>query len=70
MSGRIGGAVPPRSEWRQWRQIAELLDVRAHLLVVTGAHGKTGVQQGLIGSVTERFMHALPCDVLAVRSMV
>lgn len=39
-------------------------------LVVTSAHGKTGVQQGFFGSVTERFMHALPCDVLAVRSMV
>lgn len=39
-------------------------------LVVAGAHGETGIQQGLIGSVTERFMHALPCDVLAVRPTV
>lgn len=39
-------------------------------LVVTGTHGQTGMQQGLIGSVTERLMHTLPCDILAVRSMV
>lgn len=36
-------------------------------LVVTGTHGRTGPQQAAIGSVTERFLHVLPCDVLAVR---
>jgi nucleotide-binding universal stress UspA family protein len=36
-------------------------------LVVTGTHGRTGLQQAAIGSVTERLLHVLPCDVLAVR---
>jgi nucleotide-binding universal stress UspA family protein len=38
-------------------------------LVVTGTHGRTGLQQAAIGSVTERFLHVLPCDVLAVRPL-
>ena len=38
-------------------------------LVITGAHGQTGVQEATIGSVTERFLHVLPCDILAVRPM-
>ncbi len=37
ISGRIGGAVQPRSEWRQWRQIAGRLDARAHLSVMPSA---------------------------------
>ena len=36
-------------------------------LVVTGTYGRTGPQQAAIGSVTERLLHVLPCDVLAVR---
>ena len=36
-------------------------------LVITGAHGQTGVQEAAIGSVTERFLHVLPCDILAAR---
>jgi nucleotide-binding universal stress UspA family protein len=36
-------------------------------LVVTGTHGRTGSQQGAIGSVTERFLHVVPCEMLAVR---
>jgi hypothetical protein len=37
ISGRIDGAVQPGSEWWQWRQIVELLDVRAHLSVMPSA---------------------------------
>jgi heme/copper-type cytochrome/quinol oxidase subunit 1 len=37
ISGRIGGAVQPGSEWRQWRQIVGLLDARAHLSVMPSA---------------------------------
>jgi len=33
ISGRIGGAVQPGSEWRQWHRIVGLLDARAHLSV-------------------------------------
>jgi hypothetical protein len=37
ISGRIGDAVQPRSEWRQWRQIVGLLDAMAHLSVMPSA---------------------------------
>jgi hypothetical protein len=37
ISGRIGGAVQPGSEWRQWRQIVGLLDARAHPSVMPSA---------------------------------
>src|SRR5664280_2484717 len=37
ISGRIGDAAQPRSEWRQWRQIVGLLDARAHLFVMPSA---------------------------------
>ena len=35
-------------------------------LVVTGTHGRSGVQQTVIGSVAEGLLKSLPCDVLAV----
>lgn len=35
-------------------------------LVVVGTHGRTGVRRALLGSVAERLIGALPCDVLAV----
>jgi hypothetical protein len=34
ISGCIGDAAQPRSEWRQWRQIVGLLGARAHLFVM------------------------------------
>jgi hypothetical protein len=37
ISGRIGDAAPPRSKWRQWRQIVELLDAKAHLSLMPSA---------------------------------
>src|SRR5271169_5468238 len=37
ISRRIGDAVQPGSEWRQWRQIVGLLDARAHLSVMPSA---------------------------------
>ena len=37
ISGRIGGAVQPGSEWRQWRQIVGLLDEKARLSVMPSA---------------------------------
>lgn len=36
-------------------------------LVVTGTHGLTGILRTAIGSVAERLLEALPCDVLIVR---
>src|ERR1039458_4869721 len=37
ISGRIGDAAQPRSEWRQWRQIVGRLDARGHLSVMPSA---------------------------------
>src|ERR1017187_2300952 len=37
ISGRIGDAVQPSSEWRQWRQIVGRLDARGHLSVMPSA---------------------------------
>lgn len=36
-------------------------------LVVVGTNGRTGIRRALLGSVAERVLGALPCDVLAVR---
>ncbi len=35
-------------------------------LVVAGTHGRSTVEQDTIGSVAERFLTTLPCDVLAI----
>ena len=37
ISGHIGDAIQPGLEWRQWRQIVGLLDVRARLSVMPSA---------------------------------
>ena len=37
ISGRIGDAAQPRSEWRQWCPIVGLFDEKAHLSVMPGA---------------------------------
>ncbi|MCL4767509.1 MAG: universal stress protein [Hyphomicrobiaceae bacterium] len=36
-------------------------------LVVIGTHGRTGLRRAILGSVAERVIATLPCDVLAVR---
>ncbi len=54
ISGHIGGAVQPGSEWRGWRQSVGLLDAAAHLSVMSsaveeiaiGAHGFCQLQGG------------------------
>jgi hypothetical protein len=37
-SGRIDGAIRPRSEWLQWRQTVGRLDLTAHLSVIPSAY--------------------------------
>lgn len=37
-------------------------------LLVAGTHGRTGIRRAIIGSVAERLIGTMPCDVLAVRS--
>jgi nucleotide-binding universal stress UspA family protein len=36
-------------------------------LVVVGSHGRTGASHVLLGSVAQKLLEVLPCDVLAVR---
>jgi nucleotide-binding universal stress UspA family protein len=36
-------------------------------LIITGTHGRTGVEHALIGSVAERVLRTAPCPVLTVR---
>jgi nucleotide-binding universal stress UspA family protein len=36
-------------------------------LAVVGTHGRTGWRRAVLGSVAERLIANLPCDVLAVR---
>ena len=35
-------------------------------LIVAGTHGRSAIEDDTIGSVAERFLTTLPCDVLAV----
>ncbi len=37
-------------------------------LIVIGTHGRTGLQQALMGSVAERVVRKAPCPVLVVRA--
>lgn len=37
-------------------------------LIVIGTHGRTGLQQAMIGSVAERVVRKAPCPVLVVRA--
>jgi nucleotide-binding universal stress UspA family protein len=46
--------------------IAAAVAERGAQLVVLGSHGKSWVDRILIGSVTERVLHALPCSMLVI----
>lgn len=46
--------------------LSGLVEREAVDLVVVGTHGRTGVRRALLGSVAERLIRTLPCDVLAV----
>jgi nucleotide-binding universal stress UspA family protein len=37
-------------------------------LIVTGSHGRTGLERALIGSVSERILNETPCAVLVVKA--
>jgi nucleotide-binding universal stress UspA family protein len=47
--------------------ITEYARAAAIDLIVTGTHGRTGLQHALIGSVAERVVRRAPCPVLTVR---
>lgn len=46
--------------------LADIIEKRWPDLVVTGTHGHAGRREGSIGSVAERLLTALGCDVLVV----
>lgn len=46
--------------------LTQYVEQNACDLVVVGTHGRTGVRRALLGSVAERLIGTLPCDVLAV----
>lgn len=46
--------------------LADFVDKKWPDLVVAGTHGRSGEQQGAIGSVTEMLLMSLPCDVLTI----
>ncbi len=52
---------------RTAEEIARLAAENHVDLVITATHGRSGLKRMLLGSVTERLMHILPCPLLAVR---
>ena len=48
--------------------LTQHVEQNAFDLVVVGTHGRTGIRRAVIGSVAERLIGTLPCDVLAVPS--
>ena len=42
------------------------IDIHQPDLVVLGTHGRSGFRRLMLGSVTERLLNVLPCDVLVV----
>lgn len=48
--------------------VTEFAERNAVDLMVVGTHGRTGIRRAVLGSVAERLIRQLPCDVLAVPS--
>ena len=48
--------------------VTEFAERNAVDLMVVGTHGRTGIRRAVLGSVAERLIRLLPCDVLAVPS--
>ncbi len=56
-------------EGRPAAVVADFVERERPDIVVTGTHGVTGEQLGVIGSTAESLLATLTCDVLAVRSV-
>jgi nucleotide-binding universal stress UspA family protein len=54
------------SEGEPWREIEAAAERWPADLVVMGTHGRGGLEQLFLGSVSEKLMHHLPCPVLTV----
>ncbi len=48
--------------------IAELAGEEGADLIVTGSHGRTGLERVLLGSTSERILNETPCAVLVVKA--
>ncbi|RLC08408.1 MAG: universal stress protein [Deltaproteobacteria bacterium] len=62
-------------DWKPLITIGHVADEIAHLakekgadMVISATHGRSGLKRLILGSVTERLMHTLPCPFLIVRS--
>jgi nucleotide-binding universal stress UspA family protein len=70
-AGRLGFAVTSRQEVNRssiWQTILDVADEVDATLIVTGTHGSTAVQSGLLGSVSNALVHHAHRPVLVVPS--
>jgi nucleotide-binding universal stress UspA family protein len=69
LAGRLGLAVTSRQEVNRssvWETILDVADEVDATLIVTGTHGGTAVQAGLLGSVSNALVHHARRPVLIV----
>jgi nucleotide-binding universal stress UspA family protein len=71
LAQELGVDVTPRPERNRstiWKTILEVADEINATLIVTGTHGSTAVQSGLLGSVSNALVHNSQRPVLVVPS--
>jgi nucleotide-binding universal stress UspA family protein len=71
LAGRLGFSVTCRQEVNSssiWQTILDVADEVDATLIVTGTHGSTAVQSGLLGSVSNALIHHAHRPVLVVPS--
>jgi nucleotide-binding universal stress UspA family protein len=71
LAGRLGLSVSTRREVNRssvWQTILAVADDVDATLIVTGTHGTTAVQSGLLGSVSHALVHNARRPVLVVPS--
>jgi len=71
LAGRLGFSVTSRQEVNRssiWQTILDIADEVDASLIVTGTHGSTAVQSGLLGSVSNALVHHARRPVLVVPS--
>lgn len=69
LAGRLGFSVTSRQEVNRssiWQTILDIADEVDATLIVTGTHGNTAVQSGLLGSVSNALVHHARRPVLVV----
>jgi nucleotide-binding universal stress UspA family protein len=71
LAGQLGLSVTCRQEVNRssiWQTILDVADEVDATLIVTGTHGSTAVQSGLLGSVSNALIHHAHRPVLVVPS--